>query len=132
MFTSTRFRSIPSPFVKNQFDDFVNVNPPTGGERIVDDSYFVPNHEAVKIAQRQQAGQILDSLLYDSPSDIARGAVNVYARQRGRDIAELTQQNRQLQAEAEKLLKTELKAQAQAKTSQQAKAVAQNDSIAHE
>ena len=72
--------------------------------RLTDDSFFVPNKEANKILARQAAGQILDNMLYDDEADIKSGAVNVYARQKGRDIAELTQQNIALVKESNKVI----------------------------
>ena len=39
-----------------------------------------------------------------TPLDIRAGTVNVYARQKGRDLAELTQQLRSLESKAEKAL----------------------------
>ena len=91
-----RFSRIPNPFYPNVIKDVVQVLVIPKGKRIVDDTYYVPNKEANKILAKQQAGQLLDDLLFDNPKDIERGAVNVYARQKGRDLAELTQQARQL------------------------------------
>lgn len=103
MFTTIRYRSIPSQFKKNEVDDFPVFPSVEEGKRIVDDSYYVPNHEANKILAKQQAMATLNTLTqFDSPKDIASGSVNVYARQKGRDLAELTQQARQLQAQAER------------------------------
>lgn len=103
MYTTIRYRSIPSQFKKNELDDFPVFPSVEEGKRIVDDSYYVPNHEANKILAKQQAMATLNTLTqFDSPKDIASGSVNVYARQKGRDLAELTQQARQLQAQAER------------------------------
>lgn len=127
MYTTIRYRSIPSQFKKNELDDFPVFPSIEEGKRIVDDSYYVPNHEANKILVKQQAMATLNTLIqFDSPKDIASGSVNVYARQKGRDLAELTQQARQLQAQAEKDIASAVydaqKAKAQA---QQAQAQAQ-------
>lgn len=96
-----RFNEIPSQFVKAELVVFDPIAQRSVGERIVDDSYYVPNKEANKILARQAAAQVLNDLLYDDPADIAAGTVNVYARQRGRDLAELTQQMRTLQSKAQ-------------------------------
>lgn len=97
-----RFNEIPSQFVKAELVVFNPIAQRPAGERIVDESYYVPNKEANKILARQAAAQILNDALYDNPADIAAGTVNVYARQRGRDLAELTQQMRQLEEKAQK------------------------------
>lgn len=106
--TINRFRSIPTALYPNKLVDWESTINNEVGERIVDDSYYVPNKEAVKIANKQKAESILTSTLFDSPDDIKSGSVNVYARQRGRDLAELTQQQRQLQAQAEKTIKEQI------------------------
>lgn len=106
--TINRFRSIPSALYPNKLVDWESTINNEVGDRIVDDSYYVPNKEAVKIANKQKAESILTSTLFDSPDDIKSGSVNVYARQRGRDLAELTQQQRQLQAQAERIVKEEV------------------------
>lgn len=95
-----RFARIPSALYPNKLVQLESTINNVVGDRIVDESYYVPNKEAVKIANKQHAESILTSLIYDSPSDIKSGSVNVYARQRGRDLAELTQQQRQLEKEA--------------------------------
>ena len=95
------FEKIPSQFRANVIIDIPSYPSVKEGKRIVDESYYVPNKEANKILAKQQAGQMLNDLMYDSPEDIKNGAVNVYARQRGRDLAELTQQARNLQDKAE-------------------------------
>lgn len=95
-----RFSRIPTVLCPNKLVEFNSTINNVPGDRIVDESYYVPNKEAVKIANKQHAETILNSLLFDSPADIKSGSVNVYARQRGRDLAELTQQQRQLQAQA--------------------------------
>lgn len=106
--TINRFRTIPTALYPNKLVDWESTINNEVGERIVDDSYYVPNKEAVKIANKQKAESILTSVLFDSPEDIKSGSVNVYARQRGRDLAELTQQQRQLQVQAEKIIKEQI------------------------
>lgn len=97
-----RFNEIPGQFVKAELVVYDPIAQRPVGERIVDESYYVPNKEANKILARQSAEQLLNDLNYDNPADIAAGTVNVYARQRGRDLAELTQQMRDLQSKAQK------------------------------
>lgn len=115
-----RFKSIPSAFSANVIVDYT----PTqqhDDTRIVDDSHYVPNRRANQILAKQFASQMLDNLAYDNPADIKAGAVNVYARQKGRDIAELTQQMRSLEPEVTKQVNESL-AQAQAQAQAQAPA----------
>lgn len=91
-----RYRNIPNIFKPNIIVDYL---PKTQHEetRIVDDSFYVPNKRANQILAKQIAGNMLDNLAYDNPDDIRSGSVNVYARQKGRDLAELTQQMRSLE-----------------------------------
>lgn len=93
-----RYRHIPNVFKPNVVVDYL---PETQHDdtRIVDDSHYVPNRRANQILAKQFASNMLDNLAYDNPDDIRRGSVNVYARQKGRDIAELTQQMRSLEQE---------------------------------
>lgn len=102
-----RFRQIPNLFKPNVIVDYL---PETQHDesRIVDDSHYVPNRRANQILAKQFAGQMLDGLAYDNPADIKSGAVNVYARQKGRDIAELTQQMRSLEASAQSALQKDM------------------------
>lgn len=122
-----RYRHIPNVFKPNVVVDYL---PETQHDesRIVDDSHYVPNHRANQILAKQFASNMLDQLAYDNPEDIKRGAVNVYARQKGRDIAELTQQMRSLEAEVtqqvsdqikDKVRQTQAQAQAQAQAQSQ-------------
>lgn len=100
-----RFKSIPTSFTPNVIVDVSPVVKFNVGDRITDDSHYVPNKEANKILAKQQAGQLLNDLMFDNPSDLKSGAVNVYARQKGRDLAELTQQARSLVGEVNDLAK---------------------------
>lgn len=72
--------------------------------RIVDDSKYQPNKKALEILAKNKALGMLTDMVYDNPDDIKSGAVNVYARQKGRDMAELTQQMRRLQKEASDII----------------------------
>lgn len=94
-----RFSRIPNPFYPNVIKEVKSIPKNPLGDYIVDTSYYVPNKEANKILAKQQAGRLLNDLMYDNPKDIASGSVNVYARQKGRDLAELTAQARQLNKE---------------------------------
>lgn len=91
-----RYRNIPNIFKPNVVVDYL---PETQHDetRIVDDTFYVPNNRANQILAKQIASNMLDNLAYDNPDDIRRGSVNVYARQKGRDLAELTQQMRALE-----------------------------------
>ena len=122
-----RFKHIPNLFKPNVVVDYL---PETQHDetRIVDDSHYVPNRRANQILAKQFASNMLDSLAYDNPDDIKKGAVNVYARQKGRDIAELTQQMRSLEAEVtsevnkvirDKMRQAQSQAQAQAQAQTQ-------------
>lgn len=72
--------------------------------RIVDDAKYQPNKKALEILAKNKALGTLTDMVYDNPDDIKSGAVNVYARQKGRDMAELTQQMRRLQKEASDMI----------------------------
>ena len=122
-----RFKHIPNLFKPNVVVDYL---PETQHDetRIVDDSHYVPNRRANQILAKQFASNMLDNLAYDNPDDIKKGAVNVYARQKGRDIAELTQQMRSLEAEVtsevNKVIRDKMR-QAQSQAQAQAQAQAQ-------
>lgn len=123
-----RFLTIPNRFSENILIDYVHQDAHDDC-RIVDDSSYVSNKRANQILAKQFASNLLDKLSYDSLDDIKAGSVNVYARQKGRDIAELTQQMRNLQSKAEKALiqdisvfkdkQTQAQAQAQAESQTQ-------------
>lgn len=104
-----RFAKIPSAFRPNKMKEYEFVEN-RDEIRITDDKFYKPNNEALAILARNSAAQILDSMLYDNLDDLKNGAVNVYARQKKRDLAELTQQQRQLQAQAEKQIKDKISA----------------------
>lgn len=96
-------RKIPRVGMKNDYVVLEIVRPDMSQE-LVDRTFFTQNKEADKILARQGAAQILDDLLFDKPEDIKSGAVNVYARQKGRDLAEITQQNIALVHESKKVV----------------------------
>lgn len=87
-----RFKSIPGIFTRTDSISLVDYD----HFDVLDDTYFVdtssyvPNREVEKIMAKQAAGQILDSL-YDSPDDLTAGTVNMLARKKGVDMAEISQ-----------------------------------------
>lgn len=99
-----RLRSIPDRFRPNDSIDVFDyeINKDYDDTEIVDTSGYVPNKQAVQILNRQFAMEMLNSLAYDLPQDIASGAVNLFARRRNVDIAELSQHQAQLKAFIEK------------------------------
>lgn len=114
--TYTRFQSIPSVFRPNMTESYTLPSVDTESLRIVDDSSYIPNKQALKILQKKLAeGMLNQNLAYDNPKDLASGAVNIYARQKGRDLAELTQQMRTLEKEAQSAVKVALQKQAKQK-----------------
>lgn len=102
-----RFLTIPNRFTDNIMIDYVHQDL-QDDSRIVDDSSYVSNKRANQILAKQFASQLLDKLSYDDPVDIRSGSVNVYARQKGRDLSELTQQLRSLESKADKALKQDI------------------------
>lgn len=114
--TYTRFRSIPSVFRPNVVESYTLPSVDVDALRIVDDSSYVPNKQALKILQKKLAeGMLNQNLAYDDPKDLATGSVNVYARQKGRDLAELTQQMRSLEKDAQSAVKDALQKQSKQK-----------------
>lgn len=104
----TRFKRIPSVFRFNENSELFDYTPPMDVDDtfIVDISSFVPNKQSLQILARQYAASMLDSLVFDSPDDIASGAVNLLARRKGVDIAELSQHQQYLKTEIERNIKT--------------------------
>lgn len=104
-----RFSFIPQIGVSNDYASFERSDNIDYETRFVDESFFVSNTTADKILAKQIAGQVLDSIYFDGEENIRAGSVNVYARQKCRDLAELTQQQRALQASVEKEVSSQLK-----------------------
>lgn len=78
-----------NPFPVNQEFDEDNV----------DRSYYV---SSVDIASRQKATSLMQGA-YDTAEDLARGfAIDVFARQRGRDLAEISQLKNSFEQEIKK------------------------------
>lgn len=98
-----RYNHIPSRFRPAQLVEH-EPDRDLDDTRIVDDSNYVPNKAAEQILGKQRASQILSSLsgLFDRPEDIASGAVNLLARCKGIDIAEISQHAERLKASIEK------------------------------
>lgn len=95
-----RFSKIPGILTTPVYKDYELPKVAEPDVRIVDDSKYQPNKKALEILAKNKALGALSDMVYDDPDDIKRGAVNVYARQKGRDMAELTQQMRKLEKQA--------------------------------
>lgn len=104
-----RFSFIPQVGVPSSFAEYERPDNLDYETRFVDETFFVSNKTADKILAKQIAGQVLDSMYFDNPDDISSGAVNVYARQKYRDLAELTQQQRALQKTVEKEVSSQIR-----------------------
>lgn len=99
-----RFAKIPGILTTPTFKEYELPKVSEPDVRIVDDSKYQPNKKALEILAKNKALGMLTDMVYDNPEDIKSGAVNVYARQKGRDMAELTQQMRRLQKEASDMI----------------------------
>lgn len=95
-----RFSRIPGILTTPVLKEYNLPKVPEPDVRIVDDSKYQPNKKALEILAKNKALGMLTDMVYDDPADIKAGAVNVYARQKGRDMAELTQQMRKLEKQA--------------------------------
>lgn len=95
-----RFAFIPGILTKPVFKEYELPVVRESDVRIVDDSSYVPNKKANEILLKHKALGTLREMAYDSPSDLKSGSVNVYARQKGRDMAEITQMQRRLEKQA--------------------------------
>lgn len=107
----TRYSNIPGLLRPNVFKDYDIPETSETDVRIVDDSHYVPNKKANEILAKNRALGVLTDMVYDDPDDIKNGAVNVYARRKGRDMAELTQQMRTLEKKATEQISEAVKAQ---------------------
>lgn len=99
-----RFAKIPGILTTPTFKEYELPKVSEPDVRIVDDSKYQPNKKALEILAKNKALGMLTDMVYDNPEDIKSGSVNVYARQKGRDMAELTQQMRRLQKEASDMI----------------------------
>lgn len=95
-----RFALIPGILTTPVFKEYELPVVRESNVRIVDDSSYVPNKKANEILLKHKALGTLREMAYDSPSDLKSGSVNVYARQKGRDMAEITQMQRRLEKQA--------------------------------
>lgn len=78
------------------------------GDSITDDSYYVPNSEAVKRIRAMQ-GLALSTVLYDDVKDLKNpDKLDIFARQKGRDIAEVSTHINNLQVSLDKNLKKDM------------------------
>lgn len=93
-----RFGKIPSPFVLNSRIPLVDYEQKKYYDNtfIVDTSGYVPNKHAVQVLNRQFAMSMMEKLSYDLPGEIKAEAVNLFARRKNLDIAELSQHQSQL------------------------------------
>lgn len=107
----TRYSSIPSLLRPNVFKEYDIPKTEDTDVRVVDDAQYVPNKKANEILAKNKALGMLTDMSYDDPEDIKSGAVNVYARRKGRDMAELTQQMRSLEKKATEGISQALKDQ---------------------
>lgn len=78
------------------------------GDSITDDSYYVPNSEAVKRIRAMQ-GLALSTALYDDVKDLKNpDKIDIFARQKGRDMAEVSTHINNLQVSLDKNLKKDM------------------------
>lgn len=105
-----RFAGIPGILTTPVFKEYELPKVQEPDVRIVNDAEYRPNKKAAEILAKNQALGMLKDMQFDSPEDIASGSVNVYARQKGRDMAELTQQYRKLEKQATDSLSEAVKA----------------------
>lgn len=87
-----RFSHIPNRFIVNEPEDFFDYEQKKDFDDtyIVDTSGYVPNKQAVQVLNRQFAMSMLENLAYDLPNEIKSDAVNLFARRKNLDIAELS------------------------------------------
>lgn len=99
-----RFSKIPSRFRGNDSMEFIDYEQKKDFDEfyIVDTSGYVPNQQAVQVLNRQFAVSMMDKLTYDMPDEIKYDAVNLFARRKNIDIAELSKHQESLKSEIEK------------------------------
>lgn len=99
-----RFSRIPSRFRSNDTMDFIDYEQKKDFDDsyIVDTSGYVPNKQAVQVLNRQFAVSMMDKLVYDVPDEIKYDAVNLFARRKNIDIAELSKHQEFLKSEIDK------------------------------
>lgn len=99
-----RFSKIPSRFRDNGTMEFIDYEQKKefDDSYIVDTSGYVPNKQAVQVLNRQFAVSMMDKLVYDIPDEIKYDAVNLFARRKNIDIAELSKHQEFLKSEIDK------------------------------
>lgn len=99
-----RFSKIPSRFRDNDTMEFINYEQKKDFDDsyIVDTSGYVPNKQAIQVLNRQFAVSMMDKLVYDIPDEIKYDAVNLFARRKNIDIAELSKHQEFLKSEIDK------------------------------
>lgn len=95
-----RYASIPGILTTPVFREYELPKVQESDVRIVNDAQYQPNKKAEEVLAKNIALGILKDMQYDSFDDIRKGNVNVFARKKGRDMAELTQQFRDLEKKA--------------------------------
>lgn len=100
-----RFGKIPSRFEPNHSIPVIDYRKKIDFDDtfITDTSGYVPNKQAVQVLNRQFAMSMMEKLAFDMPSEIKADAVNLLARRKGVDIAELSQHQMYLKGEIEKI-----------------------------
>lgn len=97
-----------SRFHNNEIVEIEVVSNTDFGESITDDSYYVPNSEAVKRIRAMQ-GLALSTAIYDDVKDLKNpDKLDIYARQKGRDMAEVSTHINNLQISLDKNLKKDM------------------------
>lgn len=101
-----RFGKIPSLFEPNHSIPVIDYHQKTDFDDtfITDTSGYVPNKQAVQVLNRQFAMSMMEQLAFDLPSEIKADAVNLFARRKNVDIAELSQHQMHLKGEIERIL----------------------------
>lgn len=99
-----RFSKIPSRFRSNDSIGFIDYEQKKDFDDsyIVDTSGYVPNKQAVQVLNRQFAVSMMDKLVYDLPDEIKYDAVNLFARRKNIDIAELSKHQEFLKSEIDR------------------------------
>lgn len=95
-----RYASIPGILTKPVFKEYELPKVQDSDIRIVNDAQYQPNKKAEEVLAKNIALGVLKEMQYDSFEDIKKGNVNTFARKKGRDMAELTQQFRDLEKKA--------------------------------
>lgn len=95
-----RYGAIPGILTTPVFKEYELPKVQEPDVRIVNDAEYQPNKKAEEVLAKNMALGVLKAMQYDSFEDIKQGNVNIFARKKGRDMAELTQQFRDLEKKA--------------------------------